>query len=51
MRILSPSLRALPLNGIEFSFQMRDEGYTEEGFYSNDSRDDEESVPPLIEMH
>jgi hypothetical protein len=29
---------------------MRDEGYTEEGIFSNDGRDDEESGPPVIEM-
>lgn len=32
VRILSPSLRALPLSGIEYSFQLRDAGYCEDGF-------------------
>lgn len=43
-RILSPSMRALPLSGLEFSFQMKQEGYNEEGIIWNDSSD-EESAP------
>jgi hypothetical protein len=49
-RILSPSLRALPLNGIEFSFQMKDAGYNEEGIVWNDGRYDEESGSLVVEM-
>lgn len=31
LRILSPSLRPVPFNGIEFSFLLRDLGYDERG--------------------
>jgi hypothetical protein len=31
LRILSPSLRALPFNGTEWSFMLKDLGYDEEG--------------------
>jgi hypothetical protein len=32
IRILSPSLRNLPFNGIEFSFLLKDRGYDEYGW-------------------
>lgn len=32
LRVLSPSLRALPFNGIEWSFMLKDSGYDEEGW-------------------
>ena len=41
IRIFSPSLRALPLSGIEFSFQIKELGYTEEGFKIGSEFDDE----------
>jgi hypothetical protein len=40
-RILSPSLRALPLTGLEFSFQMKENGYGEDGVIFNDDFDNE----------
>jgi hypothetical protein len=43
MRMFSPSLRALPLTGLEFSFQMKEAGYDEEGF-GPDLSDDEQST-------
>lgn len=49
LRIFSPSLRALPFSGIEFSFQMKDDGYNEEGIIWNDSSEDEE-CPKDLEM-
>lgn len=47
-RVLSPSLRALPFSGIEFSFQMKDDGYNEEGIIWNDESDEEN--PGSMEM-
>lgn len=32
LRVLSPSLRALPLSGIEFSFKIKEDGYDEDGY-------------------
>jgi sensor histidine kinase YesM len=49
-RILSPSMRALPFSGIEFSFQMKDEGYNEDGIIWNDSSEDEEAPKQQVEM-
>lgn len=43
IRILSPSIRALPFSGIEFSFQQKEAGYDENGVIWNDSSDDEEA--------
>jgi hypothetical protein len=40
LRILSPSLRALPFNGTEWSFMLKDLGYSEEGI--KDAKFDEE---------
>ena len=48
LRVLSPSLRALPFSGIEFSFQMKDDGYNEEGIIWNDESDEEN--PGSMEM-
>lgn len=31
IRMLSPSLRSGPFTGLEWSFQLKDEGYDEEG--------------------
>lgn len=44
IRVLSPSLRALPMTGIEFSFQQREAGYDENGVIWNDY-DDEVPIP------
>ena len=32
VRILSPSMRALPLSGLEFSYQVKEQGYQEDGY-------------------
>ena len=32
LRILSPSMRALPLSGVEFSYLVKEAGYEEDGF-------------------
>ena len=32
VRILSPSLRALPLSGLEFSYQVKEQGFQEDGY-------------------
>jgi hypothetical protein len=32
LRILSPSLRALPLTGLEWSFLIKEEGFDEDGY-------------------
>lgn len=42
IRVLSPSLRALPFSGIEFSFQMKEAGYNEDGIIWNDDWSDGE---------
>lgn len=31
VRMLSPSLRSVPFTGLEWSFQLKDEGYDENG--------------------
>ena len=32
LRILSPSMRALPLSGLEWSFLVKEEGFDEDGY-------------------
>ena len=32
LRILSPSMRALPLSGLEWSFRVKEEGFDEDGY-------------------
>ena len=32
LRILSPSMRSLPLSGVEFSYLVKEAGYEEDGF-------------------
>ena len=32
LRILSPSMRSLPLNGLEWSFLVKEEGFDEDGY-------------------
>lgn len=45
LRILSPSMRALPLSGLEFSFEMKQEGYDEEGIIWNTHDSSDEEAP------
>jgi hypothetical protein len=47
IRILSPSLRALPLSGIEWSFVLKDERFDEDGYRIVDP--DEEENGNLIQ--
>lgn len=46
IRILSPSMRSLPLSGLEFSFQQKEAGYDENGVIWNDSDDEENPERP-----
>lgn len=51
MRMFSPSLRALPLTGLEFSFQMKEAGYDEEGFgpdFSDEEPSQDLEMPRVI---
>ena len=48
LRILSPSMRALPFTGLEWSFVLKDLGYDEEGYKW--TLDDEETAPCVVEM-
>lgn len=50
LRILSPSLRALPFSGIEWSFKMRDLGYNEEGYKWSPDSETPATKPQSIEM-
>lgn len=52
-RVLSPSLRALPFNGIEWSFMMRDLGFDEFGVKLSEDEEQRSkkcSKAPGIEM-
>ena len=51
LRILSPSMRSLPLSGVEFSYLVKEAGYEEDGFkWSEIDCGQDNKKAPEVEM-